>query len=583
MSSSGVYDYIVVGGGTAGLVVAARLSENPDVTVCVVEAGKDHSTNVDTMIPGFAFKNMGNPEVDWMFFTAPQPHLNGRQMMINRGKGLGGSSIVSIYARRIFHFVDIYGNAKEYDAFESLGSPGWNWESFLKYFKKSETFTASSEELSNICINPDSSAHGSEGPLHISVPRWISDTAAPFRSTLESSFGIKRIADGCSGENTGIQGAYQSIHPTEAVRSSSASAYLQPNKARSNLHVITGAHVTRVLFNSEKHEDKLVASGIEYAKDGKTYTVATRKEVIICGGTIQTPQVLELSGIGNKSILEANGVVCRHHLPGVGQNLQDHFWVPYIKEMDSKIDSFEILMSDPARAGQEWMLYQESKLGMLSSFPSASFAYVPVSTFSDEETYVKGVESLTPTGPAESKTIQKQKEWIKSNVPHLEFAPFPGCLPAPGAVPQPGKRYYSFFVGLLHPFSRGSVHIGSPDAFASPVIDQRALDNEVDIEMMLDAIKFVRKVGETGPLGAIGRNELLPGAEVQTDDQLREWIKNSSMLPLEDGGVVDATLKVYGTANLRVVDASVMPIHISAHTQATVYAIAEKAADIIRS
>jgi choline dehydrogenase-like flavoprotein len=154
-------------------------------------------------------------------------------------------------------------------------------------------------------------------------------------------------------------------------------------------------------------------------------------------------------------------------------------------------------------------------------------------------------------------------------------------------VPQPGKHYYSFFVGLLHPFSRGSVHIGSRDAFASPVIDQRALDNEVDIEMMLDAIKFVRKVGETGPLGAIGRSELLPGAEVQTDEELREWIKNSvqtmfhpigtaSMLPLEDGGVVDPTLKVYGTANLRVVDASVMPIHISAHTQATVYAIAEK-------
>jgi choline dehydrogenase-like flavoprotein len=147
---------------------------------------------------------------------------------------------------------------------------------------------------------------------------------------------------------------------------------------------------------------------------------------------------------------------------------------------------------------------------------------------------------------------------------NLRFAPFPGCLPAPGVVPKQGKHYYSFFVGLLHPYSRGSVHIGSSDASASPIIDQRALDNEVDIKMMIDAVKFVRKVGETGPLGAIGRSEVLPGSEVQSDEQIREWIKDSvqtmfhpigtaSMLPLEDGGVVDATLKVYGTANLRVV------------------------------
>ncbi|KAK2467415.1 hypothetical protein APHAL10511_000650 [Amanita phalloides] len=586
MSSSAAFDYVIVGGGTAGLVVAARLSENPNFSVCIIEAGKDQSTNVDTMIPGFAMKNLGNPEIDWSFSTSPQPQLNGRQIMINRGKGLGGSSILNIMGIS-------RGNAKEYDALESLGSPGWNWQSLLKYFKKSETFTASSEELSNVCITPDPNVHGTEGPLQVTVPRWVSETASPFRSTLESSFGVQCNPDGVSGENAGIQGAYQSIHPTEVIRSSSASAYYQPNKGRSNLHVITGAHVTRVLFDNETREDNLVAIGAQYIKDGDTYTVSAKKEVIICGGTIQTPQILELSGIGNKEILEANGVTCLHDLPGVGQNLQDHFWVPYTREMDEKIDSFEVLLADPARAGQEWMLYQESKLGMLSSFVTASFAYVPVSTFADEEGYAKSVESLTPGGRAEFKTIQKQKEWIKSNVPHLEFAPFPGCLPAPGTAPKPGKHYYSFFVCLLHPFSRGSVHIGSSNPSASPVIDHRALDNEIDMDMMVDAVKFVRRVGETGPMRAIGRREMLPGAEVQTDEQIKEWIRNSvqtmyhpigtaSMLPREDGGVVDSTLKVYGTANLRVVDASIVPIHISAHTQATVYAIAEKAADIIK-
>ncbi|KAF8632495.1 hypothetical protein AX15_001862 [Amanita polypyramis BW_CC] len=582
MSSTAAFDYVIVGGGTAGLVVAARLSENPDVSVCVVEAGKDHATNVDTMIPGFAMKNLGNPEVDWMFFTAPQPHLNGRQIIVNRGKGLGGSSILNIMGIS-------RGNAKEYDAFESLGSPGWNWQSLLQYFKKSETFTANPEELSNVGTTPDPNAHGSEGPLQVTVPRWISETNAPFRSSLES-LGIKHNPDGVSGENSGILGAYQSIDPTEVIRSSSASAYYQPNKARSNLHIITDAHVTRVLFDGEKRGGKLVANGAEYSKEGRIFAVSAKKEVIICGGTFQTPQILELSGIGDKKILEANGVTCLHDLSGVGKNLQDHFWVPFTKEMDDKIDSFEILVSDPARAGQEWMLYQESKLGMLSSFPTANFAYIPVSAFTDEEAYAKRVESFTD----ESKTIQKQKEWIKSNVPHLEFAPFPGCLPSPVTVPKPGKRYYSFFVALMHPFSRGSVHIGSSDPFAPPVIDERALDNEIDMDMMVDAVKFVRKVAETGELAAIGHSELVPGAGVQTDEQLREWIKSSvqtlyhpigtaSMLPREDGGVVDPTLKVYGTDNLRVVDASTMPIHISAHTQATVYAIAEKASDIIKS
>ncbi|KAK2467406.1 hypothetical protein APHAL10511_000641 [Amanita phalloides] len=255
--------------------------------------------------------------------------------------------------------------------------------------------------------------------------------------------------------------------------------------------------------------------------------------------------------------------------------------------MDDTIDSFELLQSDPARAGQEWMLYQEQKGGMLSSVPSQTFAYVPVSTFADEKSIARGAESLRTYGPAESKTVNKQKEWIKANIPHLEFAPFPGCLPAPGIVPKPGKRYFSFFVGLLHPFSRGSVHVGSSDPFAPPVIDMHALDNEVDMAMMVDAVKFIRKISQKSPMSDISRSELLPGNDVQSDEQLREWIKGcvqtifhpvgtSSMLPEVDGGVVDASLKVYGTTNLRVVDASIIPIHISAHTQATVYAIAEK-------
>lgn len=585
-NSNATFDYIVIGGGTAGLVLAARLTEDPEISVCVIEAGKDHSNNIDTMIPGFAMKNLGNSEVDWMFQTSQQSHLNDRRILVNRGKGLGGSSTLNIMAIS-------RGNAKEYDAFETLGSSGWNWQSLLQYFKKSETFTASSEELSKLNIEPDSNAHGSKGPLQVTVPKWINDANAPFRSTLES-FGIKYNPDSISGDNAGMSGAYQSIHPTEVVRSSSATAYYQPNKSRSNLHVITEAHVSRVLFSSEKYRGKLVATGAEYFKDGNTSVISAKKEVIVCAGTFQSPQILELSGIGCKKVLETNGIRVLYDLPSVGRNLQDHYWTPFTQELDDKIDSLEVLVSDPARAGQEWMLYQEKKLGMLSSMPAPTFAYVPISTFMDENKIAKAAESLKVDGLAENKTVQIQKEWIKSSVPHLEFALFPGCLPAPGNDPKPGKHYYSFFVGLMHPFSRGSVHVGSSDPLAPPVIDNRALDNEVDMNMMLDALKFLRKVADTGELGAISKSELRPGKELKSDEQLKEFFKSSvqtmyhpigtaSMLPQQDGGVVDSSLRVYGTDNLRVVDASVIPIHISAHTQATVYAIAEKAADIIKS
>jgi len=201
---------------------------------------------------------------------------------------LGGSSILNIMAIS-------RGNAKEYDAFEALGSPGWNWDSLLQYFKKSETFTATSEQLSAVGIKPDPKAHGSEGPLQISVARWLSEVNTPFRSTL-NALGIQSNPDNLSGDNTGVSGVYQSIHPSEVVRSSSTSAYYQPNKSRNNLRVITGAHVTRVLFDSDKREGKLVATGVQYSKDGFTFAVSAKKEVIICAGSFQSPQILELSG-----------------------------------------------------------------------------------------------------------------------------------------------------------------------------------------------------------------------------------------------------------------------------------------------
>ncbi|KAF4597829.1 hypothetical protein EYR38_006220 [Pleurotus pulmonarius] len=499
-------DYLVVGGGLAGLVVATRLAEDLDVVVGVLEAGQDMSRNQDIQTPGITFfrlyhrksahlplpanyyKGIRNPETDWGFFTAPQDGLNGRRIYLPRGKGLGGSTLLNLMQLG-------RASAVEYNAFEQLGSKGWNWPEFLKYFKKSEAFHPDSEDSAEFGLHVADDVHGKSGPL----PKIMPPRVWPLHSRVIEAFtsvGIPFNAEPNDGANAGCWTGTAAIHPGQHTRASSASAYYEPNRDKSNLIIVTGAYATRVLFDPKEAGD-LLATAVEYQKDGEIHVAHATKEVILCTGSFKTPQLLELSGIGDKKILDPLNIPVIIDLPGVGSNLR--------------------------------------MLATISSY-----------------------------------------------------------LPNTKALPLEGKNYISFVLGLLHPFSRGHVHIRSPDPSDNPIIDPCFLNNATDIEFFLDAVKLVRKVVNARCIKSAIARETAPGPSVQFDAEIVDYLKGNvqtiyhpigttPMFPREDGGVVDESLKVYGTNNLRVVDASVIPLQISAHIQHTVYAIAEKAADIIKA
>jgi len=302
------FDFVVIGGGLAGLVIAARLAEDPDVTVGVLEAGQDVSQSLNTKVPGFASRDFANSEVTWKFFSTPQPGANDRRLFLPRGRSLGGSSNLN--------FLQLgRASAAEYDAFETLGSKGWNWQELLKYFKKSETLAYSPNEQHG--VKPDIACHGTFGPVFKSLPRWTNPMIQPYVKSCEK-LGILLNPDGANGNTVGVWSAPAcTIHPETATRVSSATAYYEPNKTKRNLVAITGAHVTRIVFNGK------VAEGVEYFKDGKLESVSVKKEVVLSAGAFQTPQILELSGIGDEKILQSHGIPVVVNLPGVGKNYRE--------------------------------------------------------------------------------------------------------------------------------------------------------------------------------------------------------------------------------------------------------------------
>ncbi|KAL0957059.1 hypothetical protein HGRIS_003157 [Hohenbuehelia grisea] len=599
------FDYVVVGGGLAGLVVATRLAEDPSVTVGVIEAGQDMSQDINIQTPALYSRGFRNPEVDWGFFTTPQDHVDGRKIYLPRGKGLGGSTLLNLMQLGRAH-------ATEYDAFEALGNPGWNWPEFLKYFKKSETFSATDEDARPFDMTPVSEAHGTSGPLPSILPPYISDLH-PFVLDAFKSLGVPLNPEPNNGDNTGVWTATTAIHPDSLTRGSSASAYYVPNKDKSNLRVITGAYATRVLF-SDPSDAGVAAIGVEYLRNERAHMVAAKKEVILSTVAFKTPQLLELSGIGDRTILQSHDIPVVVELPGVGNNLQvhftlrsteisltylqDHFWCPFTCELDPGWESDDVLR-DADRAAAEMHQYITTKKGMLTAAPMSAYAFLPVSTFSRDGKIEDGtklqLDHVSTAFKGIHKTFDLQKEWLGNpNIPFLELASVSSYLPNTKVAPVEGKNYFSFLLGLLHPFSRGGVHINSANPTSSPNIDPRMLDNDVDLQILVSAIKYIRKVVTSPALKAALACEAAPGPEVQFDEELVRYIKaniqtiyhpvgTASKLPREDGGVVDGTLKVYGTKNLRIVDASIIPVQISAHIQHTVYAVAEKAADLIKS
>ncbi|KAF8428992.1 hypothetical protein EV426DRAFT_583223 [Tirmania nivea] len=584
----GTYKYVIVGGGTSGLAVANRLSENPKNTVLVIEAGLVDQHEDDLLLQRYHGNTM-HSKYDWNVTTVPQTHLGGRVENLPIGKVLGGSSVLNgmMFDR---------GSPADYDLWESLGNKGWGFKDLLPYFKKSENFTIPSElQVGEFGITWDPSVHGFDGYINSGFPNFIYPQNKNFQTAL-NSMGIPTSGD---MEGTGLNHYWSpnSIEPTTQTRSYARRYYdlIQP---RPNLHAITSRHVTKLLTKETSEGIQLI--GVEFAesKEANRRTVLASCEVILAAGAVHTPQILQLSGIGEKALLKRLGLSVLIDLPGVGQNLQDHPFATLNLNLANVEHSPIDLEKNATYDAEMKALFYSSRQGPWTAGSPNSVAFLPFSTFSNRsvellaayaaqspDTYLRpGLDARVITGHK----VQRALLLAALSTPKVATMEFIFLSGANRKLQTP------LSVALQHAFSRGYIEINSTDPFAAPIIDLMTGSNPVDLDIYVEALKFARKVVATEAIQILQPTELTPGPLVKTDDELRIFVENTlstmfhpsgtaSMMKREWGGVVDDRLKVYGTTNLRIVDASIQPLIPATHLQATIYAVAEKAADIIKA
>ncbi|SPO21907.1 related to Glucose dehydrogenase [acceptor] precursor [Ustilago trichophora] len=586
------FDYVVVGGGTAGLTVAARLSEDPAVTVGVIEAGLWRPEDPKINYPAFIGQSLMNPDYDWCLETEPQQHSNGRKYAWPRGKVLGGSSALNFLVWQ-------RGYKGEYDDIGALGNSGWSWDDFATFSRQSATLEKPSTELQKANLATcDEELHGKDGPVKTSYSKWYTEAQKPWFEALKS-LGLANVSDGLSGSNSGFWVSPVTIDSKKSIRSYSANAHYAPNANRQNLKVITGAHASKIVFDDAKSANgELVASGVEFIVDGTTHTVKARKEVVVSGGTINSPHLLELSGIGKADVLKSAGIEQRLELD-VGENVQDHIYcTSSFKLKPGYITWDKMRQDDFAKAAMEQYHAEGEDRGIIASAFSG-FAYVPLKQYLSAEEIAKIKSDVANVDWSKySKGVQ---ETVKMQLARLEDekCPFTEFIFAPGffataSPPADGQEYYSILSCLQQPFSRGNIHIASSDPKQPPKINANYFSVDADLEILSRAVKYCETITTTSPLKDITVARQDPNPEkYSSNDDFREFTKDQSvteyhpigscsMMPQDKGGVVDARLKVYGTKNVRVADASIIPIHVSSHIVATVYAIGEKAAHMIR-
>lgn len=526
-------DVIVVGAGSAGAALAARLSEDPALQVMLIEAGKP-SRYPWLSIPIGYFKTVGHPEFDWGFQTDAEPEMADRRLPWPRGKGLGGSSLINgmLYLR---------GHRQDYEQWSAMGNAGWGWEEVLPYFQRAMH-----------AEKPKGDADGQGGPL------WISDLPA---DPLSDAFieaagacGIARTRDFNQGDNQGA--GYFRMNTRNGVRMSTGRAYLEPARHRKNLRVISGARALQVLTDGRR------ATGLKIECNGNSRTVFAHHEVVLCTGAIQTPQLLQLSGIGCATLLERHGIGTVRDLPGVGENLQDHLQVRPAYRCQNVVTLNDIANSK-WRSAVEFLRYQTTRQGALRNGVYRAGAFFSAG---------KGADPNWPNA-------QIHFGLVSFDRPHQPPHPFPGI---------------TLSACILRPHSRGRIAINSADPLMAPSIQAGYLSCEEDRVLAVELVRKMRDIAQAQPLARFIVEEHEPGSGQQSDAEILSWVRRRAgsifhpvgtcaMGPASDPmAVVDARLRVHGIEGLRVVDGSIMPRIVSGNTNAPIIMLAERAADLIK-
>lgn len=517
-----------------------------------------------------------------------------------RGKVLGGTSALN------FLMVS-YATRVDLDNWEKLGNAGWNFDSLAPYYRKFERFSQPSAKAADALHTShiDPALHGTQGPIHTTIPESHWPLAETWPPTFKN-LGLGLRGDSKTGTSAGGYSSIAFIDPKTATRSYSATAYYAPNASRPNLTLISDALVTRITL-SGKNTD-VVATGVSFIVDGKGATVKAKKEVILSAGAFGSPHILELSGIGSSALLSSHNIDVVIANDNVGENLQDHALVQYSAEVadgELTMESFrkpEVIQ----KAMQEYSEHHTGLLATPSINSSAFIPYIAVLSPTERSQAAAEIDSTLAEAADLRPGLAKQYEliregllsddetsmqllFIQAGVPVKKYAGKIGDRPHPG-------NYISIASCLQHPFSRGTVHIRSSDPKVYPAVNPRYLSHSMDLKIFSKHMLHVPKIFTTEPLASHlkgGGTVLQPGYPVLTEENVEMFVRDNldtehhpiatcSMLPREEGGVVDKELRVYGTTNLRVVDASVLPLQSAVNTTSTVYAVAERAADLIK-
>jgi choline dehydrogenase len=535
--SMGEFDYIIVGAGSAGCVLANRLTESGQHSVLLLEAGGNDSSPWLRVPIGYA-RTFNDPRYNWMYTTEPESQLDNRTAFWPRGKVLGGSSSINA-------MVFVRGQPSDFDDWRDAGNPGWGWQDVLPYFRKLEDHAWGSSKY-----------HGAGGPVHVHDP---SAAAHPLCTTfleacIEAGIPISRDFNGAETEGAG----FWQVTIRDGVRVSSASAYLRPALRRRNVALAMGTRATRVLFSGA------AATGVEYLHHGSPRTATARREVLLSAGAIGSPQLLELSGIGDPELLRRLEIPPVAALPRVGRGLQDHVCVSYFYR--SKVPTLNDQLAPflgKARAALRYALRRDGPLSMSVNQAGAFVRSRPELGRPNLHIYFNPASYSTTTSGRKRRLLNPD--------------PFPGFL-------------MSF--NTCRPTSRGSVHLRTPDPLSSPAITPNSLSTPEDVADVYAGARVLRRISAANPLAEVIESELTPGEGVHSDAEVLQDFRRRAgsvfhpcgtcaMGPDAYSSVVDPRLRVHGVANLRVVDASTFPAVTSGNINAPTLMLAEKAADLI--